>query len=333
MPDLGVVGAAGAGASAAASAAATPPPSKKYQASIHPTGDVPLEFAEMLLALENELDLKIWCLIQQGEDDFDEMGMTLCHGLMARKEEIVPKERVALLLHSPGGEINWAYKIVRLFQRRTDEFFTIVPLYAKSAATLIAIGGKQIIMSSEAELGPLDVQIWNDEADEFNSALDAVQAFERLNSYALAAYDQAMALLIRRTGKKPITLMPAALQYATSIVSPLAEKIDTIELTRKSRELKVAEEYAKRVMRTNYSPADYTRIASALVERYPTHGFVIGPGEAGTGWGPSRPVSGRVTSLGLNVTRPSQIVEQTFTRLMPFLLKETIIGRIAEVKP
>ena len=56
--------------------------------------------------------------------------------------------------------------------------------------------------------------------------------------------------------------MPQALQYATSIVSPLVDKIDTIELTRKSRELRVAEEYAKRVMRAYYSPVEYTTIAS-----------------------------------------------------------------------
>jgi Serine dehydrogenase proteinase len=324
MPDLEIV------EGGAAVAQSAPPAPKKYRASIHPTTEVPADFAALIFSLESALQLKIWCLIQQGEEDFDEMGMTLYKGLLERKDEILARDRVGLLLHSPGGQITWAYKIARLFQERTDEFFTIVPLYAKSAATLIAVGGKQIIMGSEAELGPLDVQLWNDEAEEYNSALDAVQAFERLNSYALAAYDQAMALLVRRTGKKPTTLMPAALQYATSIVSPLADKIDTIELTKKSRELRVAEEYAKRVMRANYTPSEYTTIASALVERYPAHSFVIGPGEAGSEWGQSR-VLGSVPSLGLKVTRAPLNVEGIFTGLLPYLFRDTIIGRIVEV--
>jgi hypothetical protein len=102
-------------------------------------------------------------------------------------------------------------------------------------------------------------------------------------------------------------------------------------LTRKSRELKVAEEYAKRVMRAYYPPRDYTTIASALVERYPTHGFVIGPGEAGADWGQGN-IPGKVASLGLNVTKATQKVEEIFTRLLPYLLKETMIGRIMEVK-
>jgi serine dehydrogenase proteinase len=323
LPDLGVV----------EGGAAVPPPAvhkKKYRALIHPSDEVTADFAEIVLQLEKALECKIWCLIQQGQDDFDEMGVTLYKGFLEHKADIAQKERVGLLLHSPGGQINWAYKIVRMFQRRTEEFFTIVPLYAKSAATLIAIGGKEIVMGSEAELGPLDVQIWNDETEEYNSALDAVQAFERLNSYGLTAYDQAMSLLIRRSGKKPVILMPQALQYATSIVSPLVDKIDTIELTRKSRELRVAEEYAKRVMRAYYSPVEYTTIASALVERYPTHGFVIGQSEAGTEWGESRTL-GKVSSLGLKITQPSQTVEEIFTRLVPYLLRDTIIGRIAEV--
>jgi hypothetical protein len=320
MPDLEVV-----------EGGAPQPAPKKYFASIYPTNEeVPADFAEMIFKLEKALECQIWCLIQQGEDNFDEMGHVLYAGFLKAKEDIVPKSRIGLLVHSPGGHISAAYKIVRLFQRRTDEFFTIVPLYAKSAATLMAIGGKEIVMGSEAELGPLDVQLWNEDTEEFNSALDAVQAFERLNTYALTAFDQAILLFMRKTRKKPIALMQPALHYATSIIAPLADKIDTIELTRKSRELKVAEEYAKRVMRGYYPPAQYIKIASALVERYPTHGFAIGRNEAGNEWGTTLGVSGKVVSLGLNVTRPSSEVEHLFTSLTPYLLESTIIGRITE---
>jgi hypothetical protein len=65
MPDLEIVG------------AATSTAPKRYRASIFPVDDVPSDFAETVLDLEKELDLKIWCLIQQGEDDFDEMGLIL----------------------------------------------------------------------------------------------------------------------------------------------------------------------------------------------------------------------------------------------------------------
>jgi hypothetical protein len=82
MPDLEVV---------STSPAPAPAAPKRYRASIFPDEDIAVDFAEMILALEKELDLKIWCLVQQGEDGFDEMGVTLYKGFLERKEEIVLK--------------------------------------------------------------------------------------------------------------------------------------------------------------------------------------------------------------------------------------------------
>jgi len=310
------------------------PAPKKYRATIYPKNrEIQAPFAELIAQLEQLLDRKIWVLINHGRDDndpWDEVGAILYHGFREQKAEIIPDQKVGLLIHSPGGQARSAFEIVRLFQRRTREFVTLVPLYAKSAATLITIGGHPIYMGSEAELGPLDVQMYDEDRETWDSALNAVQSFERLNAYALTAYDQAMQLFVARTGKKPQMLMPLALQYATSIVGPLADKIDTFEVTSKSRELKVAEDYAVRVMRPNYPEAIARGIARNLVERYSTHGFVIDRSEAGTGPG------GRASPfhLGLNLAKVSPEIEAVFTRLTPYL--ETpgpIAGQIVEANP
>ena len=79
---------------------------------------------------------------------------------------------------------------------------------------------------------PLDVQLYDEDKDDFDSALNAVQSLERLNAYALTAFDQAMQLFLSRINKKPDSLMTNALEYAAGIVRPLVEKIDTIDLTR-----------------------------------------------------------------------------------------------------
>jgi hypothetical protein len=247
--------------------AATTPVSTKYRTTIFPEDrHVPDELAAIVLDLERLLGCKIWLIIQQGHNDFDEISETLYWKFLEKKSEIVPNERVALLIHSPGGHVRWSYQIVRLFQRRTDQFFTIVPLFAKSAATLIALGGRQIIMGADAELGPLDVQIFDPKTEEMHSALEHVQSFWRLNEYGLAAFDKAMQLLCQRISKKPVDLIGHAVQYAASIIGPLVAKIDTVELTRKFRELHEAEEYAQRVMRPNYTAEESSRIARALTE-------------------------------------------------------------------
>ena len=141
------------------------------------------------------------------------------------------------------------------------------------------------------------------------------------------ALDQSVHLLLARTQKKSVAVLPHALQYATTIIGPLVDKIDSIDLTRKSRELKVASDYATRVMRPYYPLSKSKDIASKLVERYSTHGFVIDRDEAGY-----NPISNadRSNQIGLNISEPNEEVENLFTQMVPFLKSETLIGRMVE---
>jgi hypothetical protein len=306
--------------------------STRYIATVYQSEEIDPNFAQTVFALERALELKqLWLLVQNGEDpEWDEVSNHVYRGFRDKKTEIARNERVGLLLHSPGGNASAAFRIIRLFQRRTHAFSTIVPLYAKSAATLMSLGGKPIIAGMDAEFGPLDVQLYDDEKEEYDSALSAVQSLERLNAYALTALDQAMQLLLLRMRKRADILLPMALQHAGGTVKPLLEKIDTIEVTRKSRELKVAEDYAVRLMSANYSPAEAKRTASNLVEQYSTHEFVIDAMEAGKreASGPRSPVQ-----LGLDVQVANDHIEELFCKLLPHLEQDTIIGCITEREP
>ena len=322
------------GAADAAGAAAPPAPPTNYTAALCASEDpLPSAFVNAIRAIEKELDMPVWMLIQQGDDNnkWDWVSEGLYGAFMEAKHTIDAGKPVALLLHTPGGLAEEGFKIIRLFQRRTDKFITIVPSYAKSAATMMALGGRTIFMGGEAELGPLDVQILEEEGPpSYDSALNAVQSLERLNAYALTALDQAMALFYSRTRKKPESLLPVATQYATSMIGPLVGKIDSVALTKKSRALKVAEDYTVRLMKeAGYPFAVAKRIANALVERYSTHSFVIDFTEA-------KALEQHGTEqfgLGLNVKKPSTSMQQQFDELHPYLEKLTVIGRLQEVKP
>lgn len=287
---------------------------------------LPREFAKLIRDLEKKLEMPIWLLVQTDRGPWGDINEQIYEAFHKEKGQIATNKPVGLLLHSPGGQADEAYKIVRLFQRRTDQLTTIVPCYAKSASTLMALGGKEILMGGEAELGPLDVQIYDSDNYEYDSALNAVQSLERLNAYALSALDQMMLLLMGRTGKKPDSVLPMAMEYATSMMRPLVEKIDSINLTKKSRDLKVAEDYCIRLMRTIYGHATAKRIANALVERYSTHGFVIDREESS-----AHEKSGADDfGLGLKIKEPDAEVEGIFDALRPFLQKHTVIGRVKE---
>ncbi len=67
---------------------------------------------------------------------------------------------IDLLIHSPGGQAEAAERIINLARSYSgNDFRVIVPSYAKSAATIVALGADQIVMSDGSELGPIDPQI------------------------------------------------------------------------------------------------------------------------------------------------------------------------------
>lgn len=237
------------------------------------------------------------------------------------------------LVESPGGHAEYAYKIARLFQRRASMLTMVVPQWAKSAATLLTLGGSRIVMGRDAELGPLDVQIFDPDKEEYDSALNAVQSLERLNAFALTAMDQVMQLLLLRTRKKSDVLLPMVFDHTTKFLRPLLEKIDTIELTRKSRELKVAEQYAVRLMKgAGYTWPEAQRIARALVERFPTHGFVIDRQEAEAKETFSVPGASDVAyGLGLKLAPADPVIDKIIDQLIPYLDSLNAVGNLKEV--
>jgi hypothetical protein len=65
-----------------------------------------------------------------------------------------------LMINSPGGDANAAEKLLTMCRQRfRKRFSVIVPDYAKSAATMIALGSDKILMGYLAELGPIDPQL------------------------------------------------------------------------------------------------------------------------------------------------------------------------------
>jgi hypothetical protein len=310
--------------------APAPTPTKRYFASIHPGLDdeLPADFAKAVKDLESVLGCKLWLIIQGSDESqpFSDLSDALCARLFAARDEIQPGQPVALLIESPGGQASCAFKIARLFQRRSTQFCVIVPKYAKSAATLLALGAKRLIVGEDAEFGPLDVQMFDVEREEYGSALNAVQSLERINAFSLTVIDQMTPLLMQRTGRKLDMLLPHVLNYTVSFVKPLLEKIDAVDFTKKSRELKVAEEYAFRLLRLNYPHETAKRIARALVDQYPTHGFVIDREESKTLIRNGATFYG----LGLNIEDTNPTIQKCIDNIVPFLEQLTVIGHIVE---
>lgn len=67
--------------------------------------------------------------------------------------------KLDLLIHSPGGFAESAERIIEAIYTYCKDLRVIVPKQAKSAATMIAMGSKQILMSDTSEIGPIDPQM------------------------------------------------------------------------------------------------------------------------------------------------------------------------------
>jgi hypothetical protein len=294
--------------------------SPTHYASIHPGKDEPLpnEFSNCLNELEASLKMPVWFIVQNtpanSKNKCADIGRFLASQFARQKASLPKGSPIALVLDSPGGYARNAYQIANLLRKHCGGFVAVVPQYAKSAATLLALGAETIILGDDAELGPLDAQTFDSNREEPMSALDEVQSVERLFASSLEAVDQTMQLLVGRTGKKVEVLLAPVLHFVSEMMKPLFEKIDTVHYTQYSRVLKVAEEYAIRLLVPKYTPPIAKEIARRLVERYPEHGFVIDSIEA--------------SKIGLQISAPTVVQAKIMERMIPFLNQLTVSGKL-----
>jgi ATP-dependent protease ClpP protease subunit len=186
---------------------------------------------------------------QVSRDDttgFVEMLFNINHG-----------EPLDLMLHTPGGDIDAAEKLITLLIAATGEngsLRVIIPDFAKSAGTLIALGANSIVMSDSSELGPIDPQIWLKDGsgnDICHSVLNYIDAYEEC------------ARQLRESPDDPVSRM-MMLKFDPTVL----RKFQNV----RNRARTFAENQLKR------RGANFSLIASELMDttKYPSHGQMIG---------------------------------------------------------
>jgi len=90
----------------------------------------------------------------QGQVDID---LTDLQGFDEVTKDL-PSGPLDILVHSPGGSPEAADSIVQVIRSKFSPIRFIIPVAAKSAATMIALSGDEILMPSSAEMGPIDPQ-------------------------------------------------------------------------------------------------------------------------------------------------------------------------------
>src|SRR3954470_9243171 len=70
-----------------------------------------------------------------------------------------PGRAIVMILHTPGGLVLAASQIAKALSDHDGKVTAVVPHYAMSGGTLIALGADEIVIDDHAALGPIDPQL------------------------------------------------------------------------------------------------------------------------------------------------------------------------------
>jgi membrane-bound ClpP family serine protease len=211
-------------------------------------------------------------------------------------------DRLDLFLHSPGGFLDSAYKIVRICKEYSNEFNVIVPLAAKSAATAICLGANEIVMTVFAELGPIDPIIQHPYKPDVRVPARSIKDFfEFLSS--------------TETGK--ILVDP---QFKTQMSSLLDPYLIGSYQTALNSSKQIAEKLLKENALKGKAQPVIDEAVKKLTEYYYSHSYVIDRNEA--------------KEIGLNVIkaestpRLDQAIRQLLSVYQQFMMQNSILKLI-----
>ena len=218
-------------------------------------------------------------------------------------EMILPEvrkfDRLDLFLHSPGGFLDSAYKIIRICKEYSNEFNVIVPLAAKSAATVICLGANEIVMTVFAELGPIDPIIQHPYKPDVRVPARSIKDFfEFLNS----------------TETEKIPVDPQFKTQMSNLLDPYL--IGSYQTALKSSK-QIAEILLKENALKNKSQHEVDIAVNKLTEYYYSHSYVINRQEA--------------REIGLNVINAETVpqldktVRQLLSVYQQFMMQNSIL--------
>jgi membrane-bound ClpP family serine protease len=84
---------------------------------------------------------------------------------------------LTLIIHTPGGIGAAAQTVMSYLHSKFDYIEVIVPTYAMSAGTMMALGADHLVMGRQSQLGPIDAQLTTSAGQV--SAAAVVEQFER----------------------------------------------------------------------------------------------------------------------------------------------------------
>ncbi|MHB8468284.1 MAG: SDH family Clp fold serine proteinase [Gaiellaceae bacterium] len=131
------------------------------------------QLAERAEALEQQIDADLLAYLGPMYPPIDDAIKDAVEGISPRRRSL------AVMLETGGGYIAVAERVARIFRRHYRRVDFVVPTYAMSAGTVLAMSGDSIHMDYASALGPIDPQVQN-RAGQWVPALGYLEQYDRL---------------------------------------------------------------------------------------------------------------------------------------------------------
>jgi hypothetical protein len=205
-----------------------------------------------------------------------------------------PEEtRIDMVILSNGGFPHPAYQMMNVIRSKCKKLKVVVPLYAKSAATLMTLAADEIVMGPQSEIGPIDMQMEHPLIEKLKiSALEGyypfLQLYEKFTSDFFPIALKMAEEIAENVGIKREDAVDIALNTAINFISPITSQINPTIVNMCYRALTTGEAYAYnflyRYMFKEKPEREKAILASQtahmLVWGFQNHGQIIGRDDA-----------------------------------------------------
>ena len=193
-----------------------------------------------------------------------------------RNDGLTPDKPIPTLnvaLHTTGGDSNASYRMAQLLRDFADKVTFIIPEYAYSGGTLIALAGEKITLAHYAVLSPIDAGLVPDDSE-----YEEDTGEERLEPVAMDHYidmaTNAKVQIEKELQKADITNAHSAADEAL-MTAMVENPKNAMRIATLYRQRNIAEKYARQLLE-NYMlkdahPMEVDKVIDGLITQTPDH--------------------------------------------------------------
>lgn len=222
-------------------------------------------------------------------------------------------DTLVVILATFGGDAHVTYRVGRLLQRNYDHVKIVINGWCKSAGTLLAVSGHELVIGDLGELGPIDVQrLRPDDLWERSSGLTEEAAIAELAEISWKLF-RTLSLKTKQlsVGHTFKTAAEVTAPLVSQMLAPIFAQMDPHHIGENARAVKIARDYG---IRLNVAAGNLAEEGmDMLVTGYSSHEFVITREEASILFnkvsGPDEGLRALCASLERVATVPSEPLE------------------------